>query len=151
MKIRPARLDDVNALLAIEEESFDTDKLTRRKLRHLITRGHCALLVGAQCGEVAGYALLLFRRGVPTARIYGLAVASSHRGRGLGRRLLVAAETEARRHRCRRLTLEVATSNRQAVRLYRKQGYSLLARLGPYYEDGARASRYVKSLSAARP
>src|SRR5204863_236295 len=94
LKIRRARRADFDALLEIEAEAFRTDRLTRRKLVHLTTRGNASLLVGETRGRIVGYALVLFRRGTRSARLYGLAVAASERGRGLGARFLAAAEDE---------------------------------------------------------
>jgi ribosomal protein S18 acetylase RimI-like enzyme len=145
--IRAARASDVSGILEIEDEAFATDRLTARKLRRLLAHGNCALLVTVERGDVAGYVLVLFRRGIRRARIYGLAVAASHRGRGLGARLLRAAETEARRRRCRSIGLETAPTNEPAVNLYRKLGYVLTSRLGSYYEDGTPADRYAKPLA----
>jgi [ribosomal protein S18]-alanine N-acetyltransferase len=146
--VRPARVADVAAILEIEDASFTTDRLTRRKLLHLLARGNCALLVSVTRGRVAGYGLVLFRRGSRSARIYGLAVAPRLRGGGVGRRLLDACESAAAARRCVRVTLEVATANRAAVALYRALGYTRVARLGPYYEDGSAADRYAKRLTA---
>jgi ribosomal protein S18 acetylase RimI-like enzyme len=145
--IRPARASDVGALLAIENESFATDRLTARKIRRLLAHGNCALLVAVARDEVVGYALVLFRRGVRRARLYGIAVAASHRGRRLGAKLVRAAETEAERRSCRAIGLEVAPGNEPAVKLYRKMGYVRVGGVGPYYEDGSPADRYVKSLA----
>lgn len=147
MRIRPARREDVGVLLEIENSSFRTDKLTRRKLRHLMTRGNCVLLVAVANRRVAGYALVLFRRGASSARIYGIAVRSSERGRGLGTHLMLAAERAARRRGARRLTLETDPSNGGALTVYLRLGFRRVARLGPYYEDGTPADRYAKGLT----
>lgn len=148
MKLRAARIADVAPILAIEEVSFRTDRLTRAKLRHLLGRGNCALLVAEIRRRVVGYGLVLFRRGSRSARIYGLAVAPDVRGAGVGRRLVRACEAAAVARDCERVTLEVATRNVGAVALYRRLGYVRAARLGPYYEDGSSADRYAKPLTA---
>ncbi len=150
MRVRPARRADVPAILAIEDESFATDKLTAGKLRHLLARGNCALLLAVERTRVLGYALVLFRRGTATARLYGIAVRGAHRGRGLGRRLLRAAEAAARTGGARSMRLEVGAKNVSAVALYRETGYALVSHLGPYYEDGSPADRYIKNLTKSR-
>jgi ribosomal protein S18 acetylase RimI-like enzyme len=146
VRVRAARAADVGAILAIEDEAFRTDRLTRRKLVRLLSRGNCALLVVVARREVAGYALVLFRRGAASARLYGIAVRAPDRGRGLGRRLLRAAEAVARRRGAARITLETDPSNEAAVRLYRSHGFRLVRRLGPYYEDSSPADRWSKGL-----
>lgn len=150
MKLRAARLSDIGALLEIERESFTTDRLTARKLRHLLTRGNCELVVADERGRLAGYALVLFRRRASAARLYGLAVAADLRGRGVGRMLLREAERRARTRGALRMTLETNPRSR-AVRLYESEGYVLAERLGPYYEDGTPADRYAKPVRASRP
>ncbi len=146
MRIRAARPDDVEGLLGIEREAFATDRLTRRKLRHLMTRGNAALLVADDAGEVAGYALLLFRRGLRSARLYGVAVRAGRRRAGLGRKLLAAAERLAAGRGCRSLRLEVAQDNKAAVKVYERNGYDRTSALEDYYEDHRPAWRYVKAL-----
>lgn len=148
MTIRPARPADIEALLAIEEEAFRTDRLTRRKLRRLLSGGNCSLQVLARGGDVAGYALVLFREGCTSARLYGFAIRAGDRGRGHGRRLLRGALAAARRRGCRRLTLETDPSNEAAVSLYRSLGFRRIAQLGPYYEDGSPADRYARELTS---
>jgi len=144
--IRAAHVGDVSGILEIEDEAFATDRLTARKLRRLLAHGNCALLVAVERGRIAGYALVLFRRGARRARIYGIAVASRHRGRGLGARILRAAETEAERRGHPSISLETASDNERAISLYLKNGYARIAGLGPYYEDGTPADRYAKPL-----
>ena len=50
-------------------------------------------------------------------------LARSHRGQGLGRLLLDTAITEARRMNARRITLETATTLKEAITLYRQYGF----------------------------
>ena len=57
------------------------------------------------------------------AYINFLGVLPAHRGRGVGRRLLEQGAHRARLAGKRRLVLEVAANNRQAIRLYRKSGF----------------------------
>ena len=96
-----------------------------------------------------GSALLFFRRGSALARLYSLATATAARGRGIGKALLQAAEAEARRRGAARLRLEVRRDNAAAVQLYEKHGYHRIAELAAYYDDGADAWRYEKSLIAS--
>jgi ribosomal protein S18 acetylase RimI-like enzyme len=59
----------------------------------------------------------------PLLNIHDLAVYPQYRHRGIGRALLAAAEVQARRRNCCRLTLEVRSDNRPAQKLYRSEGF----------------------------
>jgi ribosomal protein S18 acetylase RimI-like enzyme len=59
----------------------------------------------------------------PLLNLHDLAVAPSHRGKGVGRRLLAAVEDAARAAGCCKVTLEVRTDNLTAQKLYRALGY----------------------------
>ena len=59
----------------------------------------------------------------PLLNIHDIAVHPEHRGKGLGRLLLDAAEAEARRRGCCKLTLEVLSGNTRARDVYKAAGY----------------------------
>lgn len=61
--------------------------------------------------------------GRPLVNIHDIAVAASHRGRGIGRLLLERVESEARQIGCCKLTLEVRSDNDRALGLYRSFGF----------------------------
>jgi ribosomal protein S18 acetylase RimI-like enzyme len=82
-------------------------------------------------------------RARPLLNIHDIAVAIDHRGRGIGRRLLAAAEAIARERGCCKLTLEALDGNAGAIALYRSVGFAA------YELDPAmgRAGFYEKRLS----
>jgi ribosomal protein S18 acetylase RimI-like enzyme len=59
----------------------------------------------------------------PLLNIHDLAVLPGHRGRGVGRALLAAAEQGARAENCCKLTLEVLEDNLPARALYEAFGF----------------------------
>lgn len=59
----------------------------------------------------------------PLLNVHDLAVLPTHRGRGIGRALLNAAEQCARVRGCAKLTLEVREDNVGARRLYEERGF----------------------------
>jgi ribosomal protein S18 acetylase RimI-like enzyme len=106
-----------------------------------------ALLVAAAAGApLHGSALVFFRRGSTLARLYSIATAPAARGQGLGARLLAAAEQAAQARGCRALRLEVRVDNAAAIALYERAGFRRIGRYEGYYEDGADAWRYEKTL-----
>lgn len=145
--IRPARFDDLPALVEIENDVFTQDRISRRNFRHLLTRAHAVSLVDEDRDGLCGYVTVLFRRGAAWGRLYSLAVLPRCRGRRLGEKLLAAAEQACRRRRCKALRLEVHPRNAVARRLYEKTGYLEFGRYPAFYEDGADALRLEKPLA----
>ncbi len=148
--IRPATLADVPALVELENRIFAGDRLSPRSFRHLIAHGHAAVLVEEREGQIRGLAVLFFRRGSRASRLYSFAVAPEHRGRGLAKALLEAAERAAGAHGCTALRLEVHKENHQAQAVYRKAGYHAFASYPAYYHDGGTALRMEKRLEGGR-
>ena len=72
--IRHATLDDLDALVGIEDSSFDSDRMSRRSFRYLLTEGNAETLVEEENGVIRGYSMLLFNMGTSLARLYSLAV-----------------------------------------------------------------------------
>jgi len=149
--LRPGRVTDLDALVALEGRVFETDRLSRRSFAYFLTRGHADLIVAADGADrPVGYALVLFRRGTSLARLYSFAVDPGHRGRGIGARLLAAAERAALDGDAVWLRLEVRADNAGAIRLYEPAGYRRIGRYLDYYEDHAEALRFEKRLTALR-
>lgn len=67
----------------------------------------------------------------PLLNVHDVAVRDTHRGRGIGRQLLAAAEIAARERGCCKLTLEVLSNNATAVATYLRAGFA------PYVLDPA--------------
>jgi ribosomal protein S18 acetylase RimI-like enzyme len=145
--LRPGVPGDLDALLALEQAAFTTDRLSRRSFRRFMVSPNAALIVVEQGGRLAGYALVLFRPGSAIARLYSIAVATA--GRGLGRMLLTASEEAALRRACNALRLEVHEHNAAAIKHYRKAGFQLFGRHLDYYDDRGDALRFEKRLDAS--
>ena len=67
----------------------------------------------------------------PLVNVHDVAVLASHRGRGVGQRMLAHVEALARERGACKLTLEVLSGNHGAVRLYERAGFA------PYVLDEA--------------
>lgn len=143
--IRPARLDDLPALLELEQ-LFPTDRLSRRSLRRLILGAD--VLVHEQDGEVVANTIVLYRRNSTRARLYSLIVHPGYQGRGIAAALLRAAEQAALRRGCSVLSLEVRADNAAALRLYQKAGFSLARQIPGYYMDHSPALGFAKPLAS---
>lgn len=60
----------------------------------------------------------------PLVNVHDVAVLASHRGRGIAERMLAEAEAVARERGAVKLTLEVLSGNRSAIRLYERIGFA---------------------------
>jgi ribosomal protein S18 acetylase RimI-like enzyme len=63
--------------------------------------------------------------------VHDVVVLASHRGQGVGQRMLAVVEQIARERGACKLTLEVLSGNRSAITLYEKVGFE------PYQLDPA--------------
>jgi len=144
--IRRAVLEDLEPLLELEKRCFEYDRLSRRSFRHFLASDTAECLVAEQDGRLLGYALVLFHGRTALARLYSMAVGSEHRGRGLGRALLQAAEAAALDGGTALMRLEVNPDNAAAVALYRSVGYVDIGIYHAYYEDDSDALRMEHAL-----
>jgi ribosomal protein S18 acetylase RimI-like enzyme len=149
---REAVAGDVKGLAALETRAFTSDRLSARSLREFIGSPSAAVLVAEDGAEnLLGYAIVRFRRTTSVARLYSIAVAEGARGKGIGERLLRAAEHEARRRGSLFMRLEVKAGNAPAIALYERFGYREFGRLPDYYEDHAEAIRLEKRIIGHAP
>ena len=103
-------------------------------LLDFVFRQSHVLLIAEDAGGRIGFILLLDSMPdevtrMPQAFIAYMAVEPSHRGRGIGSRLLAAAEDEARRRGLPYMGLMVTEENAAARSLYERAGYLTERRL----------------------
>lgn len=146
IRIRRSDAADVDALLAIEREAFQTDRISPRGFRRFVASRNATLLVALDGDERCGYALVLYRTGARSARLYSIAVKRACAGRGVALALLAAVEADARGRGCQAMRLEVSERNTIAIARYTKTGYHVFGRHAAYYGDGSDALRFEKRL-----
>lgn len=152
MRVRRAELSDLDDLVALEDATFDSDRMSRAQYRrHLDSDSARVLVASANHRRFLGTAVVLFRKGSRVARLYSLASKPEARGKGVGSSLVEAVERLSRQRGCRELRLEVRPDNVAAIRLYERLGYRRLGRLAGFYEDGTDAWRYAKALESRVP
>jgi ribosomal protein S18 acetylase RimI-like enzyme len=88
ISIREARPRDLDAIGRLENESFESDRVSRRSLREFLRAPHRPVTVATIDDELAGYVLVSLRKGARALRIYSLAVGARFARRGVGRALL---------------------------------------------------------------
>jgi len=144
--LRRGRKSDLADMLALEQAVFTTDKLSRRSFRHFLAAPQASLIVAEEAGKFAGYVLVLYPPRTQLARLYSIAVDPHISGRGIGPKLLAAAEVAAKRRGRRTMRLEVHEDNKRAIARYEKSGYRLFGRHHEYYDDRGHALRFEKPL-----
>jgi ribosomal-protein-alanine N-acetyltransferase len=136
-RLRPMRLADLDAVLALEEELFAPDTWTRAMYRDELARTdtrHYLVAVDTDHGDegaVVGYAGLIAYP--DEAHVATIGVARDRQGQGIGALLLDALLTEADR-RSPVVLLEVRADNELAQGLYRRRGFTEIGRRRGYYQ-----------------
>ncbi|MFD3506427.1 GNAT family N-acetyltransferase [Nocardia sp. NPDC058666] len=118
---RSAVFDDLPAIAELESREFSPLAYPYFVLRQLFYSHGALWVVADLAGAVGGYVLVAAGQ-VQDAWLIGLAVSSSHQGRGLGRSLIERAVTRCRAADLNTL-LTVRPSNASATNLYKTSGF----------------------------
>ncbi len=150
--IRRATYKDLDQMMEVEQRCFTSYlAYSRRQLQYLLTEAHSDCFAEVIHDALRGFIIVLYRENATVAGIETLNVDPLHHGKGIGIRLLQAAEEEMIAHDIRRIRLEVRTNNFPAINLYQRAGFETIAFLPNYYVvdcNGSRdAFRMVKKLT----
>jgi ribosomal-protein-alanine N-acetyltransferase len=129
--VRPATIEDVGAVVAIEKAAF-SDPWSENAFHEALS--HPAVFFAcARCGgdDIAGYVVAWFA--ADEGEIANLAVSPIAWGGGVGRALLTSALDVAASRGASAVYLEVRDSNERARRLYRSSGFEEVGRRRRYY------------------
>ncbi len=141
-----AGLGHLDALVALEEKCFTTDRISRRSMRRFISNDQSIFLVALDGAKTVGYLLILFYRGTRLARLYSIAVDPEQRGKGIAKRMMQKGEQEAVERGAIHFRLEVGQVNKAAIDLYHSLGFQDFGLWGDYYEDHTDALRMQKRI-----
>jgi ribosomal-protein-alanine N-acetyltransferase len=130
--LRPAVADDLDAVVAIERQSFSDPPWSRASFTALVDSPRAFFTVACTVATVVGYVVAWLVG--DEAEVANLAVAPEWRGRGVGAALLDAALAEARRGGAHVAHLEVRDSNVPARALYGSRGFTPVGRRRRYYQ-----------------
>jgi len=145
LEFAPADPRDLGALVALDRTCFGSRAWPLAQWRELVGSPSWRIaVVHDACQLVAVYVLLA---GAARAYLASLAVAPAWRRQGLGRFLLRDAVSTAGAAGARWLLLEVDADNRDALRLYRSDGFVVARR---YREDGRARLEMVRRLGTRR-
>ncbi|MGC9291354.1 MAG: GNAT family N-acetyltransferase [Acidobacteriaceae bacterium] len=155
--VRPARLEDLDHLVALDAACFPSGIAYPRRYLHALlcsptciaqvatlpTQTDAASFGGPQAavsgtggdGGIVGFAILELRRHARTlvGELVTLDVQASARRCGVGQRLHGSLEQIVRQHNGHRMRLQVSVENAPAIRLYQRLGYHIYGRIPRYY------------------
>jgi len=146
IELREATKADLKKIVEIEQECFSIYRLALRQFAHLLQYGKCDFIVCHVGGQLAGYAISLYRKNSAEARIYSIAIHSRFRQMGLGLSLLEEICSRAAGRDCKSLRLEVDFSNEVARTFYKKNGFLENGIIKDYYGKDMDAVRFKKIL-----
>ena len=143
MIVRAWEEKDIPQIADIENSSF-ADPWTEGMLKDTLRFPVYHTFLAEEGGQVCGYGciILLFE----DAELANIAVAPTHRGKGIAKRIMENMHAYAKQRGAERMLLEVRVSNQSAIGLYEKYGYEKYGLRENYYPDGEDAHLMQKSL-----
>ena len=149
--IRRARAEDIDLIVAIEKRSFPGQiAYTKKQLSYFCLHANSSCLLETKENTIRGFIIVTYRKGTTVAGIETVDVDLTFKKRGIGLKLLTAAEIDMKQHSIKTAQLEVSEGNKAAIQLYKKAGYVEKVRIKDYYKhdhEGTRhAIRMVKAL-----
>ena len=145
MNIRKAKINDLEAIKEIEDESF-INPFTKEDLLYEISQNPVSnFLVLEKDGLVVGF--LDYWVTFDSATIDQIAVKKSERNQGFAKILLEKSINDLKElGEVSFFTLEVRTSNEPAINLYKSFGFQKVTIKEKYYDDGEDAIYMIKGL-----
>jgi [ribosomal protein S18]-alanine N-acetyltransferase len=148
--VRPATLEDVDAIAASEAANLGADAwshgLVEEGVAGRLPTVH--YLVAEEDGRIVGHAVASVVGDV--AELQRIAVLAGHRRRGLAAALLDEVVALAERAGADRVLLEVREDNEPALGFYATRGFVEVDRRTRYYRDGTAAVVLGRSLAEWR-
>ncbi|HKZ24025.1 MAG TPA: GNAT family N-acetyltransferase [Thermoplasmata archaeon] len=143
--LRFAGPQDVDALHRFEALCFRERRFRREHVDWILRNERAVTLIVDGPAGVRGAIMMLFEG--PVCRILSVAVAPHERRRGIGTRLMAAAEDLCRDRGYASIRLEVSTQNLTAIEFYRRLGYRTDGVLYGYYTWGEDAYSMQKEIA----
>jgi len=146
-EIHTLTLDNLSEVLRLNIRCFrNGDNYTKHTFEYLVTEPRTlSYRVVTPLNELVGFAFVMVN-GNNAAHLTTIGVAPEHRRRRIAARLLEHIETSLRKREIGTILLEVRVSNATAQDLYRRFGYTVVQRIGKYYNNGEDCFLMMKSL-----
>jgi len=131
--VRPMTLDDLDGVMAVEQESFLTPWSRSAFEEELVKNRLARYLVALDAESIVGYAGTWLV--INEAHVTNVAVHAGRRREGIGRLLMEALMQMARDAGMESMTLEVRVSNEAAKTLYQQLGFVSAGVRKNYYSE----------------
>ena len=104
-----------------------------------------AFIIAEINGRIVGYIMCKIEFGfsnfrklgfVKKGHVVSVAVLPEHRGKGLGKALMLEGINGVMNRKSDEIYLEVRSSNESAIKMYQKLGFQIKSKLRAYYRDG---------------
>lgn len=135
--IRPMTLDHLSEVLRLNIRCFrNGDTYTKYTFDYLLNEPRTlGYRVVTPTDEMVAFAFVMVNEN-NAAHLTTIGVAPEHRRRGVAAHLLEHIEEALRRRNVGTIMLEVRVANASAQDLYRRKGYTIVQRIGKYYNNG---------------
>jgi ribosomal-protein-alanine N-acetyltransferase len=144
---RPATVEDVAGVVALDRQLFGPDAWTDGQVAEELTGPHRSAWVAVSGSAVVGYVMTMTVGDV--SDLQRIAVRPDHRRAGLAHTLLALAIERATADGAARMLLEVSAANAGALAFYDAEGFGEIDRRRRYYRDGSDA--VVMARDTGRP
>jgi len=146
-----ANANEIDNIVEIEKKCFPGKvAYSKQLLEYLILNTNSDCLVEKENGVIRAFLIVTYRQRSSTCNIETIDVDPAFKNRGIGLKLLKAAEADMKRRGMRWSQLEVSEGNEAALKVYKNAGYAFKERLESYYKfehNGTRnAIRMTKEL-----
>ncbi len=146
-----ANANEIDDIVEIEKKCFPGKvAYSKQQLEYLILNANSDCLVEKENGMIRAFLIVTYRQRSSTCNIETIDVDPAFKNRGIGLKLLKAAEADMKLRGMRWSQLEVSEGNEAALKVYKNAGYTFKERLEGYYKfehNGTRnAIRMIKEL-----
>ncbi len=139
-QIRSATESDLEQIMLLEKSSFKNDAWSKANMRGELLAPHTFYVVAEENNNLVGYAGLSKISTSPSSDVQTIAVSEIHRGKGIGRDLMLSLLTFAEEQGAKEVFLEVREDKPTPQALYQSLGFMAIDRRENYYQpDGVAA------------
>ena len=139
-QIRVASEADLENIMQIEIACFGNDAWSKSNMKSELLAPHTTYVVAEESNSLIGYAGLSKLASSTSSDIQTIAVSESHRGLGVGRKLMESLLAFAREQKAKEVFLEVREDKPTPQKLYLSLGFNAIDRRENYYQpDGVAA------------